>query len=111
MSGQLINYTSISNSIGVSQPTVKKWMSLLETSGILFVLPPHYKNFKKRIVKNPKLYFADTGVLSFLLSIRNPDELMSHPLFGNIFETFIISELYKRVFHVGENPPLLFLER
>jgi predicted AAA+ superfamily ATPase len=108
MSGQLINYTSISNSIGVSQPTVKKWTSVLETSGILFILPPHYKNFKKRIVKTPKLYFADTGVLSFLLSIRNPDELISHPLFGNIFETFIISELYKRVFHVGEKPAFYF---
>jgi hypothetical protein len=108
MSGQLINYTSISNSIGVSQPTVKKWLSLLETSGILFVLPPHYKNFKKRIVKTPKLYFTDTGVLSFLLSIRNPDELISHPLWGNIFETFIISELYKRVYHTGEKPPFYF---
>jgi uncharacterized protein len=108
MSGQLINYTSISNSIGVSQPTVKKWLSLLETSGILFVLPPHYKNFKKRIVKTPKLYFTDTGLLSFLLSIRNPDELISHPLWGNIFETFIISELYKRVHHTGEKPPFYF---
>lgn len=108
MSGQLINYTSISNSIGVSQPTVKKWLSLLETSGILFVLPPHYKNFKKRIVKTPKLYFTDTGVLSFLLSIRNPDELICHPLWGNIFETFIISELYKRVHHTGEKPPFYF---
>lgn len=108
MSGQLINYTSISNSIGVSQPTVKKWLSLLETSGILFVLPPHYKNFKKRIVKTPKLYFTDTGVLSFLLSIRNPDELISHPLWGNIFETFIISELYKRVYHTGEKPSFYF---
>ncbi len=108
MSGQLINYTSISNSIGVSQPTVKKWLSLLETSGILFVLPPHYKNFKKRIVKTPKLYFTDTGVLSFLLSIRNPDELISHPLWGNIFETFIISEFYKRVHHTGEKPPFYF---
>jgi len=108
MSGQLINYTSISNSIGVSQPTVKKWLSLMETSGILFVLPPHSKNFKKRIVKTPKLYFTDTGVLSFLLSIRNPDELINHPLWGNIFETFIISELYKRVHHTGENPPFYF---
>ena len=108
MSGQLINYTSISNSIGVSQPTVKKWMSLLETSGIIFVLAPHYKNFKKRIVKTPKLYFIDTGVLSFLLSIRNPDELISHPLWGNIFETFIISELYKRVSHTGEKPSFYF---
>lgn len=108
MSGQLINYTSISNSIGVSQPTVKKWLSLLETSGILFLLPPHYKNFKKRIVKTPKLYFTDTGVLSFLLSIRSPDELINHPLWGNIFETFIISELYKRVHHTGEKPPFYF---
>ncbi len=108
MSGQLINYSSISNSIGVSQPTIKKWMSLLETSGVLFVLPPHYKNFKKRIVKTPKLYFTDTGVLAFLLSIRNPDELRSHPLWGNIFETFIISELYKRVYHTGEKPPFCF---
>ncbi len=108
MSGQLINYTSISNSIGVSQPTIKKWMSLLETSGILFILPPHHKNFRKRLVKTPKLYFADTGVLSFLLSIRTPDELKGHPLFGNIFETFIIGELYKRVYHVGEKPPFYF---
>ncbi|MDL1962307.1 MAG: ATP-binding protein [Deltaproteobacteria bacterium] len=108
MSGQLINYTSISNSIGVSQPTVKKWMSLLETSGILFILPPHHKNFRKRLVKIPKLYFADTGVLSFLLSIRTPDELKGHPLFGNIFETFIIGELYKRAYHVGEKPPFYF---
>ena len=108
MSGQLVNYTSISNSIGVSQPTVKKWLSLLETSGILFLLPPHYKNFKKRIVKTPKLYFTDTGVLSFLLSIRSPDELINHPLWGNIFETFIISELYKRVHHTGEKPPFYF---
>ena len=92
----------------MSQPTVRKWISLLETSGIIFILPPHYKNFKKRIVKTPKLYFTDTGILSFLLSIRNPDELKGHPLWGNIFETFIISELYKRVWHTGENPPFYF---
>ena len=108
MSGQLVNYTSISNSIGVSQPTVKKWMSLLETSGILFILHPHHKNFRKRLVKTPKLYFADTGVLSFLLSIRTSNELKGHPLFGNIFETFIIGEFYKRMYHVGEKPPFYF---
>lgn len=108
MSGSLVNYTAISNAIGISQPTVKKWLSLLETSGIVFVLPPYYRNFKKRIVKTPKLYFTDTGLLCFLLSIRNPDELMNHPLFGNIFETFIISEFYKRLHHIGEKPPLYF---
>lgn len=108
LSGQLINYTTISNAIGVSQPTAKKWISLLETSGLLFTLHPHYRNFKKRVVKTPKLFFTDTGILAFLLSIRKPDELMGHPLWGNIFETFIISELYKRVYHTGEKPPFYF---
>lgn len=107
-SGQLINYASISNAIGVSQPTVKKWLSLLETSGVIFLLSPHYATFKKRIVKTPKLYFMDTGILCYLLSIRTPDELKNHPLFGNIFETFIISELYKRICHLGEKPQLYF---
>ena len=108
MSGQLLNYTSISNAIGISQPTVKKWMSLLETSGIIFLLSPHHRNFRKRVVKTPKLYFIDTGLLSFLLSIRKPEELIHHPLWGNIFETFVISELYKRVYHTGEKPPFYF---
>lgn len=108
MSATLVNYTTISNAIGISQPTVKKWLSLLETSGILFMLPPYYRNFKKRIVKTPKLYFTDTGLLCFLLSIRKPAELLHHPLFGNIFETFIISEFYKRLHHISETPPLYF---
>jgi uncharacterized protein len=108
MSANLVNYTAIANAIGISQPTVKKWLSLLETSGIVFMLPPYYRNFKKRIVKTPKLYFTDTGLLCFLLSIRKPDELLNHPLFGNIFETFIISEFYKRLHHIGEKPPLFF---
>ncbi len=107
-SGQIINYASISNSIGVSQPTIKKWISLLETSGIVFILPPFYKNYRKRTIKTPKLYFVDTGLLCFLLSIRKPEELEHHPLFGNIFETFIISDLYKRIYHTGEIPPLYF---
>jgi hypothetical protein len=107
-SGQLLNYASISNTIGVSQPTVKKWLSLLETSGVIFLLHPYHKNFRKRLVKTPKLYFIDTGLLCFLLSIRNPKELIGHPLYGNIFETFIISELYKRISHTGTIPPLYF---
>lgn len=108
MSATLVNHTAIANAIGISQPTVKKWLSLLETSGIVFVLPPYHRNFKKRIIKTPKLYFTDTGLLCFLLSIRKPDELLNHPLFGNIFETFIISEFYKRLHHIDEKPPLFF---
>lgn len=108
MSGAVVNYAAISNAVGVSQPTAKKWLSLLETSGIIFILPPYFKNFKKRITKSPKLYFTDTGLLCFLLSIRNPVELQHHPLFGSIFETFIVSEFYKRLHHVGVTPPLYF---
>ncbi len=107
-SGQLINYAALSNTLGISQPTVKKWISLLETSGIIFILPPHYKNFTKRIVKTPKLYFVDTGILCFLLSIKTSAELKTHPLYGHIFETFILSEFYKRIAHIGEIPPLYF---
>ena len=107
-SGQMLNYAAISNSTGVSQPTVKKWLSLLETSGIVFLMSPHHKNFRKRLVKTPKLYFIDTGLLCFLLSIRSPSELAGHPLYGNIFETFIIGEFYKRIYHTGSTPPLYF---
>lgn len=107
-SGQLVNYASISNAIGLSIPTVKKWLSILETSGIIFILTPHYKNFSKRLVKTPKLYFVDTGILCFLLMIRHSRDLKYHPLWGNIFETFVISEFYKRIYHTAEIPPLYF---
>jgi len=107
-SGQLLNYASISSSVGVSLPTVKNWISLLEASGIVFILPPHHRNFSKRVVKTPKLFFSDTGLLCFLLSIRSDSELRHHPLFGNIFETFVISEFYKRICHIAEIPPLYF---
>ena len=107
-SGQLISFAAISNQIGVSQPTVKKWISILEASGIIFILPPHYRNFSKRIIKTPKLYFVDTAVLCYLLSIKSIEQLKANPLYGNIFETFIISEFYKRIMHIGEKPPLYF---
>lgn len=107
-SGNLINLSSIANTTGVSIPTVKRWLSLLETSGIVFLLRPHSRNFGKRLVKTPKLYFLDTGLLCFLLSIRNVRELAGHPLRGQIYETFIISELVKRCYHLGDSPPFYF---
>ena len=107
-SGQLINYSAISNRIGISQPTVKRWLSILEASGIIFILQPHYKNFTKRLVKTPKLFFVDTGLLCFLLSIKTEEQLLTHPLYGNIFETFIISEIFKRISHLGEKPNIFF---
>ncbi len=107
-SGQLVNFAAISNTVGISQPTAKKWFSLLETSGIIFFIPPYYKNYRKRLIKTPKLYFSDTGLLCFLLSLRSANNLTSHPLYGNIFETFIVSELYKRIAHTGTSPQLFF---
>jgi uncharacterized protein len=107
-SGQLMNYTNLSNSLGISVPTVKEWISILETSGLIFILPPYFENFSKRIVKTPKIYFADSGLLCYLLSIRNVGQLKTHPLLGSIFETFIVSECFKRFCNLGEIPPLYF---
>jgi len=107
-SAQLVNYASLSSLIGVSLPTVKNWVSLLETRGVIFILSPHHRSFSKRVVKTPKVFFIDTGLLCFLLSVRDSHDLKSHPLLGNIFETFVISEFYKRICHVAEIPPLYF---
>lgn len=107
-SAQLLNYTMLSNSLGISIPTIKEWISILETSGLIFILPPYFENFSKRIVKTPKIYFVDPGLLCFLLSIKTIEHLKSHPLLGSIFETFIVSECFKRFFNLGENPQLYF---
>lgn len=107
-SGQLINFSSLSGLSGISLPTAKSWISLLETSGIIFILSPHHRSFSKRVVKTPKLFFNDTGLLCFLLSVRDSQDLRSHPLYGNIFETFVVSEFYKRICHIAEIPPLYF---
>lgn len=106
--GQLMNFSNLSNSLGISVATVKEWISILEASGIIFILPPFFENFSKRIVKTPKIYFVDTGLLCHLLSIRSIDHLKAHPLQGSIFETFIVSECFKRFYNISEQPPLYF---
>lgn len=108
LSGQLLNFANLANHLGIALSTVKQWVSILEASGLVFLLPPYHQNFSKRIIKTPKLYFVDTGILCYLLGIRTPDELKGHPLIGSIYETFIISECYKRISHLGEIPRLYF---
>lgn len=93
--GQLVNASNLSNEVGVSSPTISAWISALKATYICFTLAPHFKNFNKRIVKSPKLYFYDTGLLCYLLGINNPEQLSTHPLRGNIFENFIVSEYFK----------------
>ena len=93
--GQLLNYSSLANDCGVSQPTVRDWISILEASFIVFRLPAFHGNIGKRLVKAPKLYFRDTGLACWLLGIQEPHQLRSHPLRGTIFETWVVSETCK----------------
>ena len=106
--GQLLNYSSLAGDCGVSQPTAKAWLSVLETSFIAFRLPAFHANLRKRLVKMPKLYFHDTGVVCWLLGIREPGQLRSHPLRGAIFETWVVSEIVKHRANRGETRGLSF---
>lgn len=106
--GQLLNYNSLANDIGVSQPTVRKWISLLQASYIIFLLPPYYENIGKRLIKTPKLYFYDTGLACYLLGIQNKTQLGRHPLFGNLFENLMVSELIKQRFNHVKRSNLFF---
>jgi predicted AAA+ superfamily ATPase len=106
--GSLADYNSIASEVGVSQPTAMRWSSVLESSFISFRLAPHFRNFGKRIIKSPKLYFYDTGLVCQLLRIRTVEQLKDHPLRGAIFENFIIAECMKRAFNQGVQPSLYF---
>lgn len=107
-SGQLLNLSSLGNDAGVLHTTIKRWISILEASYIIYILPPYYKNFSKRQIKTPKIYFLDTGLLCSLLRIPSADDVINHPLRGAIFETFVFSEIYKSFLHRGEEAPLYF---
>lgn len=106
--GQLLNHSSLAADCGISHTTARHWISILQAGFIIHLLPPHHANFSKRVIKSPKLYFLDTGLLSFLLRIREPEDISIHSMKGAIFETFVISELYKAFAHRGEIPPLYF---
>lgn len=107
-SGQLVNHSSLASDAGISSPTAKSWLSLLEASFICYTLQPHFRNFSKRIIKSPKVYFYDTGLLCYLLRIRDLKQLESHPLRGAIFENWVISEHFKNAFNLGREAPYYF---
>ena len=106
--GQLLDLTSLGNDCGISHSTARRWLSVLETSFIIKVLPPHHRNFNKRLIKSPKLYFVDTGLLCYLLRIRTPDDLRLHACRGAIFESWVISEAVKNFVHRGQEPDVYF---
>lgn len=102
--GQLINLSEMGNVIGVSYKTVQKWLSVLQTSFIIYTLRPYHKNYNKRIIKAPKLYFYDTGLACALLNIRNIDDLNRHFAKGALFENFVINEILKNQYNRNLKP-------
>lgn len=106
--GCLLNYANLAQALGVSVPTVKSWLSILEASNIIYFLQPYASTLKKRLIKSPKLYFLDTGLLCAQLDIRTQDQLIEHKKFGAIFENYIIAETLKRYDNAGEEPRLFF---
>lgn len=97
--GQLLNLSALANACNISQPTAKNWLSLLESSYIIYLLQPYHENFNKRLVKTPKLYFYDSGLLCHLLKIKTSEALLKNRLKGNIFENMVIAEFQKQNYH------------
>ena len=106
--GQLLNLSSLAADCGITHTTAKRWISLLESSFIVYQLRPHHQNFSKRLIKSPKLYFLDTGLLCYLLHIRSPQDLATHASRGAVFESFVISDLLKNYYHRGLESDLYF---
>lgn len=106
--GQILNLSNLGNDCGIDQTTVKRWLSVLEASYIIKLLKPYYKNFNKRLIKSPKLYFLDTGLVSYLLGIQNETQIESHPLKGALFESFVVSEILKNRFNLGKADNLYY---
>lgn len=106
--GQILNKSSLAVECGVTAPTVDSWLSVLEESYIIYFLRPDYRNFSKRLVKSPKLYFYDTGLACSLLDIKSPEQVAAHYLRGGLFENMVINEILKRGLNRGVDPVLSF---
>lgn len=106
--GQELNLQTLGGEAGVSHTTAKSWLSVLEASGLVFRLPPYFRNFSKRLVSSPKVYFCDTGLVCWLMGIETVSQLHLHPQYGAIFETAIVLELRKRSLNDGRLPRLYF---
>lgn len=106
--GQLLNLDSLGNDAGVSHATARSWIDLLQTSYIVHLLPPWFTNSGKRLIKSPKLYFYDVGLVCWLLGLRTPEQVSRDPLWGSLFENFIIMEALKDRLNAGESPEMYF---
>ncbi len=107
--GQILNLSDMARDIGISVPTAKRWLSLLETGHQIYLLYPYYRNIGKRLVKSPKLYFNDPALCSYLLGLQEAETLVNHPSFGALFETMVIGDFLKRFLNSGQKPSLYYL--
>lgn len=107
--GQVANLESLSGDVGVSSTTLKSWLSVLEASFVIFRLPPYYRNFGKRFVKSPKIYFTDVGLAAHLLSISSARQVAQHPLVGGLFENLVVMEALKARLNAGLEPDLYYM--
>lgn len=106
--GQLLNYSDIARDVGISAPTVKAWVSLLQTSGLIFILQPYHNNINSRVIKTPKVYFMDTGLVCYLTGWNAPQTLENCAMSGELLETYVISEIVKSWWHNGKHPNLYY---
>jgi predicted AAA+ superfamily ATPase len=106
--GQLLNYKDISNSLDITEKTVKAWISLLETSGLIYLLKPYYKNLTNRQIKTPKLFFLDTGLCAYLCGWKSVETLQTGAMNGAFFESYVVSEILKSYWNSGKEPDIYF---
>ncbi len=106
--GQVMNHQSLASDVGVDAKTIKEWLSILEASFVVFKLSPYYENFGKRVIKSPKYYFMDTGLLAYLLGIEKPEQVTRDPLVGQLFENLVVLEALKTRYNRGQTPNLYF---
>ena len=107
--GQILNLSEIARDVGVSVPTARRWLSLLESGQQIYLLYPYYRNLGKRIVKSPKIYVMDTALCSYLLGLHDPQTVLSSPSLGSLFETMVVCDFWKRFLHFGEKPAMYYI--
>ena len=106
--GQIINFSDLARDVGISPPTARTWLSVLEASGQVYLLPPYHNNFGKRLIKSPKIYWLDTAMAAFLIGLHSPAPLRQGPFIGPLLETAIVAEWIKTFLNRGLPPPLYF---
>jgi len=109
LTGEMLNFSTLSEICGKDVKTIKSWLSVLESSGIVYLLEPYYNNLNKRMIKTPKLYFLDTGLCCWLLGWNTPNQMVNGAMWGHIFESFVFSEVLKSYYNDGiVRPPLYY---